>query len=40
MITSIYDLMGEYVSPPVDETTRDKHVASVLKVNLILKILI
>lgn len=32
MINSIYDLMGQDVSPPVDESAKNKHIENVLKV--------
>jgi Ca2+-binding EF-hand superfamily protein len=32
MITSIYDLMGEHVNPPINENTKNEHIESVLKV--------
>lgn len=31
MINSIYDLMGQDVSPPVDESAKNKHIENVLK---------
>lgn len=34
VITSIYELMGKFTSPQIDESTPKQHVEVVFKVNL------
>ena len=32
MLNSIYDLMGQYVDPPIDETSRHLHLEYAIEV--------